>query len=250
MSFNHTNAIKLISVSKKYFKQGQRTFKELLHGLVFRGEKVGQFIWALKNIDLEISSGETIGVIGANGSGKSTVLEMIPGVTEPTKGNFVINGSIAPLIELGAGFHPELTGRENIYLNAAIMGIGKNKIKNKVVDIIKFSELKKFIDTPVKHYSSGMYLRLAFSVAIQVDADIILIDEILAVGDQKFQEKCLKRLRRLKEQNKTIIFVSHNIHQVQDFCDRVIYLKNGKVLLDDATAKVVQQYSLDMESKQ
>jgi ABC-2 type transport system ATP-binding protein len=250
MSSNHSKVIQLNNLSKKYFKQGQRTFKELLHDLVFGGGKVGQFIWALKDLSLEISSGETIGIIGPNGSGKSTLLKIIAGVTEPTLGSLAINGSIAPLIELGAGFHPELTGRENIYLNAAIMGIKKKEIEKKVVDIIKFSELKSFIDTPVKHYSSGMYLRLAFSVAIQVDADIILIDEILAVGDQKFQEKCLKKLEYLKKQNKTIIFVSHNIHQVQDFCERVIYLKNGKILLDDNTAKVVRQYSLDMEAKQ
>ena len=250
MSSNHTNAIQLNSLSKKYFKQGQRTFKELLHGLVFRGEKAGQFVWALKNIDLAIAPGEIVGVIGPNGSGKSTLLKVIAGVTQPTKGDFTINGSIAPLIELGAGFHPELTGRENIYLNAAIMGIKKHQIEKKVEDIIKISELRKFIDSPVKHYSSGMYLRLAFSVAIQVEADIILIDEILAVGDQKFQDKCLKRLERLKKENKTIIFVSHNIHQVRDFCDRVIYLKSGKVLLDGDVTKVIKKYSSDMEAKQ
>ena len=250
MSSNQVNMIQLNSLSKKYFKQGQRTFKELLHGLVFRKEKVGQFIWALKNISLSISSGEIIGIIGPNGSGKSTLLKVLAGVTKPTVGSFTVNGSIAPLIELGAGFHPELTGRENIYLNAAIMGIKKIEIEDKVEDIISFSELEKFINTPVKYYSSGMYLRLAFSVAIHVDADILLIDEILAVGDQKFQDKCIKRLENLKKNDKTIVFVSHNIHQIRDFCDRVIYLKNGKVLLDDATLKVVKQYSSDMEAKQ
>jgi len=249
MSSSSIPIIQFDNVSKKYFKQGQKTFKELLHGIFFRNESVGQFIWALKNITLSINKGDIIGIIGPNGSGKSTFLKVIAGVTQPTVGKYVVNGSIAPLIELGAGFHPELTGRENIYLNSAIMGIAKNKIENKVEDIIKYSELRKFIDSPIKYYSSGMYLRLAFSVAINVDADIILIDEILAVGDERFQEKCFKKLNNLKKEGKTIIFVSHNIHQVKDFCERVIYLKNGKIALDDITTKVVRKYSRDMEAK-
>lgn len=250
MSFSDFKAIQLQAVSKKYFKQGQRTFKELLHSLVFHKDGVGQFIWALKDVSLTFNKGEAVGIIGPNGSGKSTLLKIIAGVTKPTMGSFTIQGPIAPLIELGAGFHPELTGRENIYLNAAIMGMSKDKINEKIADIISFSDLESFIDTPVKHYSSGMYLRLAFSVAIHVEADTILIDEILAVGDQKFQEKCLAKLTTLKKIGKTIVFVSHNIHQVQDFCERVIYLKNGKILMDDVTPKVVRQYSLDMEARQ
>lgn len=234
-------------VSKRYFKQGQRTLKEMLHDLFIHREKPGTFLWALRSVNLAVEKGTTYGVIGPNGSGKSTLLKLIAGVTQPTSGDVQVSGRIAPLIELGAGFHPELSGRENIYLNGAILGMRKDEIKTKVEDIIAFAELSDFIDDPVKHYSSGMYLRLAFAVAIHVEADIILIDEILAVGDEKFQKKCLAKLAELKAQGKSIIYVSHNIQSVLDFCDRAVYLQHGQVVIDGLVEKTVRKYSLDME---
>ena len=240
-------AIQLFSVSKRYFKQGQRTLKEMLHDLFIHREKPGTFLWALRDISLRVEPGTTYGIIGPNGSGKSTLLKLIAGVTQPTSGDVKVIGRIAPLIELGAGFHPELSGRENIFLNGAILGMKKDEITAKVKDIITFSELADFIDDPVKHYSSGMYLRLAFAVAIHLEADIILIDEILAVGDEKFQKKCLAKLAELKAQGKSIIYVSHNIQSVLDFCDRALYLQHGHVVIDAVVAKTVRQYSLDME---
>ncbi|MFH2019534.1 MAG: ABC transporter ATP-binding protein, partial [bacterium] len=226
MSSNHV--IEFKNVTKRYYTQGQRTLKELIQALVLRRESPGQFLIALEDFTLTLNKGESLGVIGRNGAGKSTLLKLIAGVTSPTVGSIVVSGRIAPLIELGAGFHPELTGRENVYLNAAMFGMNRPEIEEKFNSIVKFSELKNFIDTPVKYYSSGMYLRLAFAVAIHVDADIILIDEILAVGDEKFQQKCLARLNKLKDEGITIIYISHNIQSVLDFCERGVYLKNGK----------------------
>lgn len=242
-----SSTIILSSVSKRYFKQGQRTLKEMIHDLVVRHEKPGTFLWALRDVSLTVEPGITYGIIGPNGSGKSTLLKLIAGVTQPTSGKIRVKGRIAPLIELGAGFHSELSGRENIYLNGAILGMSRDEINAKVSAIIAFAELSDFIDSPVKHYSSGMYLRLAFAVAIHVEADIILVDEILAVGDEKFQQKCLAKLTELKKQGKSIIYVSHNIQSVLDFCDRALYLSGGKTMIDDEVAKTVRRYSQDME---
>lgn len=248
MSSNNS-IISMKNAGKRYFKQGQRTLKELVHAVLIKKSKPGQFIWALKDISLKINKGESIGIIGKNGAGKSTLLKLMAGVTTPTKGSLNIKGNIAPLIELGAGFHPELTGRENIFLNGAILGMSKQEIQSKISQIITFSELEEFIDSPVKFYSSGMYLRLAFSVAIHVDADILLIDEILAVGDENFQKKCLRKLEELKNFGITIIFVSHNIQSVLDFCERVIYLEEGKIKIDSTSKKSITKYSRDMEKE-
>lgn len=243
-----SNAVITIDhVSKRYFKQGQRTLKEMLHDLFIHRTKPGSFLWALRDLNFSLEPGTTYGIIGPNGSGKSTLLKLIAGVTEPTSGKIVVSGRIAPLIELGAGFHPELSGLENIYLNSAILGMKRDEIKAKIDDIVAFAELKDFINDPVKHYSSGMYLRLAFAVAIHVEADIILIDEILAVGDEKFQKKCLAKLATLKSQGKSIIYVSHNIQSVLDFCDRAMYLQHGSVVIDGPVEKTVKKYSYDME---
>lgn len=239
--------IQLTGVSKLYFKQGQRTLKEMLHDLFIRQEKPGSFLWALREVSLTIEPGMTYGIIGPNGSGKSTLLKLIAGVTKPTSGIVKVLGRIAPLIELGAGFHPELSGQENIFLNGAILGMKREEINAKLNDIIHFAELSNFIDDPVKHYSSGMYLRLAFAVAIHVEADIILIDEILAVGDEKFQKKCLTKLAELKSQGKSIIYVSHNIHSILDFCDNAMYLQHGQVVIAGPVEPTVHKYSHDME---
>jgi ABC-type polysaccharide/polyol phosphate transport system ATPase subunit len=233
--------IKLNNVSKLYFKQGTRTFKELIPALI-KGQKAGEWFWALENISLEIKAGETLGIIGPNGSGKSTLLKLIAGVSTPTKGTLAVSGRVAPLIELGAGFHPELTGRENIYLNGVILGMSRSEVAAKFTDIVNFAELWDFIDQPVKHYSSGMYLRLAFSVAINVEADVLLIDEVLAVGDQNFREKCYQKLSDLQKKGVTILLVSHTEADIKKFCDKAALIVNSKLIAYDGVEKVLAEY--------
>lgn len=235
-------SIILSGVSKLFFKQEQKTFKEFLPAF-FTGKKTREWFWALKDINLEIKPGETVGIMGPNGSGKSTLLKLIAGVSEPTKGTIHTVGRIAPLIELGAGFHPELTGRENVYLNGIILGMSRAEVQAKFDEIVAFAGLADFIDSPVKHYSSGMYLRLAFSVAIHTDPEILLLDEILAVGDEKFQAKCFKRLRSLQEQDKTIIYVSHDSTSVQNFCTRAILIKKSILIKDGSPKEISSLYS-------
>lgn len=221
-------AIKLANVSKLFFKQEQKTFKEFLPAL-FTGKKIREWFWALKDINLEIKPGETVGIMGPNGSGKSTLLKLIAGVSRPTKGSVETAGRVAPLIELGAGFHPELTGRENVYLNGIILGMSRREVTAKFSEIVDFAELWDFIDSPIKHYSTGMYLRLAFSVAIHTDPNILLLDEILAVGDEKFQEKCLKKIDEYIKQGTTLLFVSHDPKLVKRICNRTIILQKGVI---------------------
>ncbi len=196
----------------------------------------------LKNINLEIKKGETVALIGVNGSGKSTLLKLITKIIYPTSGSIKVKGKLASLLELGAGFHPDFSGRENIYFNASIFGLTKSEIDSRLDDIIAFSELGSFIDTPVRTYSSGMYMRLAFSVAINVDADIILIDEILAVGDQRFQEKCMNKMQELKKMGKTMVFVSHSKEAVEFLCDRAVWINNGEIQKDGKTEEVLKEY--------
>lgn len=196
----------------------------------------------LKNINIDIKKGETVALIGVNGSGKSTLLKLITRIIYPTSGAIKVNGKVSSLLELGAGFHPDFSGRENIYFNASIFGLTKKEIDDRLDSIIEFSELEEFIDTPIRTYSSGMYMRLAFSVAINVDADIILIDEILAVGDQHFQEKCMDKMLELKKSGKTIVFVSHSAGAVKFLCDRAIWLKDGVIEMDGKTEDVLKEY--------
>lgn len=214
-------------VTKIFFKQEQRTLKELIPSLL-KGIKPGEFIKALDDVSFDLNPGDIVGVLGRNGAGKSTLLKLIAGVSNPTEGTLEVEGKIAPLIELGAGFHPELTGRENVYLNGSILGLSKKDIDKKMDMIIRFAELEEFIDSPVKHYSSGMYMRLGFSVAVNVPFDILLTDEILAVGDVEFQQKCLKKMQAFKKQNKIIVFVSHSIETVESFCTKGLLLDHGK----------------------
>jgi len=229
------------NVSKHFFKQEDRTLKELIPSLI-KGSKAGEFIDALKNINLAINKGDTVGVLGRNGAGKSTLLKIIAGVTNPTEGNVVIEGKIAPLIELGAGFHPQLTGRENIYLNGSIFGLSKKEIDSVFDEIVRFAELQKFIDTPVKHYSSGMYMRLGFSVAVHVPFDILLTDEILAVGDIEFQEKCIKKMESFKKEGKIIIFVSHSFEVVEKFCTKGLLIDKGNQIYYGDVKVAIEQY--------
>lgn len=196
----------------------------------------------LKNINMDIKKGETVALIGTNGSGKSTLLKLMTKIIFPNKGTVETNGKLTSLLELGAGFHQDFTGRENIYFNASIFGLTRKEIDERIQDIIDFSELGEFIDHPVRTYSSGMYMRLAFSVAINVDAEILLIDEILAVGDQHFQEKCYCKLKELKESDKTIVIVTHSLDVVKDLCDRAVWIYKGELRLDGDPIYVIDEY--------
>lgn len=196
----------------------------------------------LKDISLTINKGETVALIGVNGSGKSTLLKLMTKIIYPNKGTVKTYGKLTSLLELGAGFHPDFTGRENIYFNASIFGLTKKEIDERLDDIINFSELGELIDSPVRTYSSGQYMRLAFSVAINVDAEILLIDEILAVGDQHFQDKCFKKLEDLSNSDKTIVIVSHSLDSIKHLCNRAIWINNGVIEMDDNCNKVVEAY--------
>lgn len=198
----------------------------------------------IKDISFKIPKGQAVGFIGKNGCGKSTVLKILSRILKPNKGNIIINGRVSSLIELGAGFHPDMSGRENIYINASIFGLKKDEIDKKMEDIIEFSELGEFIDNPVRTYSSGMYMRLAFSVAINVNADVLLIDEILAVGDVSFQKKCFQKLRDIKKEGVTIAIVSHSMEQMYNICDRIIWIENG-MIREDGEPRLVGMHYLD-----
>ncbi len=241
MSKKEEYAIKVENLTKEFklFYDKPSTLKERL---VFWNKKKENSRIVLKDINLTIKKGETVALIGTNGSGKSTLLKLMTKIIYPSKGKLITNGKLTSLLELGAGFHPDFTGRENIYFNASIFGLTKEEIEKRVDEIIEFSELGEFIDSPVRTYSSGMYMRLAFSVAINVDADILLIDEILAVGDQHFQDKCFAKLTELKESDKTIVIVTHSLEQVRKLCTRAIWIYEGEVRLDGKPDKVVDEY--------
>ena len=196
----------------------------------------------LKGINLNIKKGEAVALIGVNGSGKSTLLKLMTKIIYPNKGKIITHGKLTSLLELGAGFHPDFSGRENIYFNASIFGLNKKQIDERIEQIIEFSELEKYIDNPVRTYSSGMFMRLAFAVAINVDADILLVDEILSVGDQHFQEKCLNKMKELKTEGKTMVFVTHNLESAKELCDRTVWLHQGVIKMDGATDEVIEEY--------
>jgi len=235
------NAIEIKHVTKsfKIYYDKASTLKE---HLLFWKRNESELYTALKDINLDIKKGETVGLIGVNGSGKSTLLKLMTKIIYPTKGEIITHGKLTSLFELGAGFHQDFTGRENIYFNAAIFGLTRQEIDKRLDEIIEFSELGEFIDNPVRTYSSGMYMRLAFSIAINVDAEILLIDEILAVGDQHFQEKCFNKLQELKNSEKTIVIVSHSLDQIENLCTRAIWINNGLVEMDDTPSKVIPEY--------
>ena len=222
-----------------YFDKAN-TIKEKLLFIFSRNKKHKREI--LKGINTKIKKGEVVALIGTNGSGKSTLLKLLTKIIYPNKGKIETKGKLTSLLELGAGFHPDFSGRENIYFNASIFGLTRKEIDARINDIIEFSELKDYIDNPVRTYSSGMYMRLAFSVAINVDADILLIDEILSVGDEHFQNKCFDKMRELKNQGKTMVFVTHSMGAVRDLCTRAIWLKDGVIKMDGDTNSVVDEY--------
>ncbi|MEW6455189.1 MAG: polysaccharide ABC transporter ATP-binding protein [Acidobacteriota bacterium] len=200
------------------------------------------FIWALKDVSFEVKQGEVIGIIGRNGAGKTTLLKILSRITEPTEGYAEVRGRVGSLLEVGTGFHPELTGRENIYLNGAILGMRKTEIDKKFDEIVDFAEVEKFIDTPVKYYSSGMYVRLAFAVAAHLEPEILLVDEVLAVGDAAFQKKCLGKMGDVAKEGRTVLFVSHNMAAIQGLCSKAIWLEEGSVKLIDLTHSVLEAY--------
>lgn len=202
-----------------------------------------RFIWALKDVSFEIKKGETLGIIGPNGSGKSTLLKLLAQITEPTEGEIYVSGRVTALIELGAGFHPELTGRENIYLSGAILGLKKKEVDAKFNEIVDFADLWDFIDTPVKHYSSGMYVRLGFAVAVSIDPEILLVDEVLAVGDAAFRKRCLERMDAFIKAGKTLIIVTHSLEEVRRIARRAILIDHGLIKADGLPGDVIAHYT-------
>lgn len=235
-------AISVEHVSKhfKVYYDKANTLKEKM--IFWNKRKDNDIHEVLKDISLDIYEGETVALIGTNGSGKSTLLKLMTKIIYPNSGKIKVNGKLTSLLELGAGFHPDFSGRENIYFNASIFGMTKKQIDARIDKIIDFSELGEFIDNPVRTYSSGMYMRLAFSVAINVDADILLIDEILAVGDQHFQDKCLAKMEELKQEGKTIVIVTHALNKVEELCTRAVWIKDGKICMDGKVDDVLKEY--------
>src|SRR5438876_5014189 len=206
---------------------------------VVQGDEVEEF-WALKNVSFEVKKGEVLGIIGRNGAGKSTLLKILSRITEPTEGQVVLRGRVASLLEVGTGFHPELTGRENIFLNGAILGMTQREIRKKFDEIVAFAEVERFLDTPVKRYSSGMYVRLAFAVAAHLEPEILVVDEVLAVGDAEFQRKCLGKMDEVsRREGRTVLFVSHNMGVITSLCPRAIWLEEGSIREDGDSRKVV-----------
>src|SRR3954454_15874951 len=234
--------LQLREVSKRYRirrdADGERTLVRKLLSIRKRKED----FWALKDISFDVERAEALGIIGHNGAGKSTILKLLSRITTPTNGEIMSNGRLSALIEVGSGFHPELTGRENVYVNGSILGMMRREITQKLDSIVEFAELRQFIDTPVKRYSSGMYVRLGFSIAAHLDPDVLLLDEVLAVGDASFQRKCIERITELKKNGTTIVFISHDLRAVQQLCDRVILLKKGQIEANGDPAETIELY--------
>lgn len=241
-----TTVIDIQQVSKRFVIRKEKSLKERLVNFG-RSNAHKEDFWALSDVDLQIESGTTVGLIGPNGSGKSTLLKTIGGIIQPTRGQVMLRGRLAALLELGAGFHPDLTGRENVYLNASILGLTRQETDRHFDAIVDFSGIEKFIDTQVKFYSSGMYVRLAFAVAVHVDPDILLVDEVLAVGDEPFQRKCLERIRSFQHEGRTIVLVTHGLDQVAEFCDRAVVLEHGRMSADGAPRDALRVLRSDFE---
>lgn len=240
-------AVRVQNVRKQYRKAAHAhrflTFKSaLLGGDLFKVLAPGEVFTALDEVSLEIARGETLGVIGSNGAGKSTLLKIIAGTTKPTAGTVSVDGKVSALIELGAGFHPEISGRENVFINGIMLGLSRQQVAERFDDIVSFAELEDFIDAPVKTYSSGMYMRLGFSIAIHIDPEVLLIDEVLAVGDEAFVHKCLDKIAAFKRRGKTILLVSHSLESVRRLCDRVVWMNNGKIEASGDPPRVIDAY--------
>jgi len=218
-----------------------------IRGLTTFGPREGDdVVWAVRDVSFEISQGEAVGIVGRNGAGKSTLLKLLSRITEPTEGRAVLRGRVGSLLEVGTGFHPDLTGRDNVYLNGAILGMDRHHVEARFDEIVDFAGVERFIDTPVKRYSSGMYLRLAFAVAAHLEPEILVVDEVLAVGDAQFQRKCLGKMRSVSEEGRTVLFVSHNLTAVRTLCSRALLLRDGRVAADDTAPRVVTAYMADV----
>ncbi len=240
-----STAVKFDRVSKKFTSHRKRvdSFQEAFVNIFRRNDRLkAEDMWVLDDVSFEIEAGESVALVGPNGTGKSTTLKLITSILYPNAGQIDIVGRVGALLELGAGFHPDLTGRENIFLNGSVLGLSRAEITQKLDDIIAFSELEAFLDMPVKHYSSGMFMRLGFSIAVYTNPDILLVDEVLAVGDAHFQRKCLDRIDRLKEQGVTIVLVSHNLGDARRICKRAIWMEGGRIIADGPTESVARQY--------
>src|SRR5271165_3754249 len=209
-------------IGREFRNLARKTIDVVRGRQVLQGDEVEEF-WALRNVSFEVKQGEVVGIIGRNGAGKSTLLKIVSRITEPTEGRAVLRGRVASLLEVGTGFHPELTGRENIFLNGAILGMTRREIQKKFDEIVAFAEVERFLDTPVKHYSSGMYMRLAFAVAAHLEPEILIVDEVLAVGDAAFQKKCLGKMSEVAREGRTVLFVSHNSAAIEALCDRCLW---------------------------
>ncbi|MEO6655589.1 MAG: ABC transporter ATP-binding protein [Pyrinomonadaceae bacterium] len=239
-------AVKVEALSKLYYLSAvhhdsvRDTVAAFFRSGRFSGEK--RELWALKNLSFEVKKGETLGIIGHNGAGKSTLLKILTRITRPTSGRVEIHGRLASLLEVGTGFHDELSGRENIFLNGAILGMRRRETEKKFDEIVDFAGVEKFIDTPVKHYSSGMYMRLAFAIAAHLEPEVLIVDEVLAVGDVNFQRKCLDKMSEVGQKGRTILFVSHDMTAIASICDRVIALSHGEISSEGRADEVVQDY--------
>ncbi len=244
----HPTIASVEGVSKRFIVNKERSLKETALAIARRRSRRQDF-WALKDINLDIKAGTTVGLVGHNGSGKSTLLKVIGGILEPTTGTVARRGRLAALLELGAGFHPDLTGRENVYLNAAILGLTKKETHRYFDEMVDFSGIERFIDTQVRFYSSGMYVRLGFSVAVHVDPDLLLVDEVLAVGDEPFQRKCIDKIASFQEEGRTIILVSHSAEHVQRLCDRVAVLDSGALVHDGTAAEGIAELRAQYEER-
>lgn len=244
IAIDFKNVTKTYSISRYKYGRLSEDLSHLFQRLILRQQKTLQKekLFAIRGVSFKITRGTTLGIIGKNGSGKSTILKLISRITYPDTGEIIIDGKVGAFIELGAGLHPELTGRENIYLYGSIIGMRKKEIDEKYDDILKFSGIEKFIDTPIKRYSSGMYARLGFSVIAFMEPDILLIDEVLAVGDRAFQEKCLQKMRNFVKSERTIVFVSHNMEAIRSICDRVVYLYEGRMIMEGNPKDVIKRY--------
>src|SRR3989440_237922 len=249
-----TSAIELAHVSKVYRKYTGRQFATLKSALLkrslLRDLQPNEAFLALKDVSFTVPRGTTVGVIGRNGSGKSTALKLVAGITKPTSGTVRVDGRISALIELGAGFHPEITGRENVFINGIMLGLSKREVEERFDDIVDFAELRDFIDAPVKTYSSGMYMRLGFAVAIHVDPDVLLVDEVLAVGDESFTHKCLDKFAEFRRRGKTILLVTHSLSLVERFCDEALWLDSGRAAANGDPKRVVDAYLTAVEQSE
>jgi len=241
--------VRVAGVSKRFVMRKDNSLKERIVTLGRLGRRHREDFWALKNLDITIEAGTTIGLIGHNGSGKSTLLKVIGGIIDPTSGTVERRGRIAALLELGAGFHPDLTGRENVYLNASILGLSRETTDERFQDILDFASIGEFIDTQVKFYSSGMYVRLAFAVAVHTDPDLLLVDEVLSVGDEAFQRKCLDKIREFQKEGRTIVLVTHSLSQVTEMCSRAVLLNKGEVVFDGNPRKAVSAFRDILEDR-